>query len=141
MTVSFKRISAGAMLMAPLMGNAYAANNACPAPGGIKQTAGEYGGYTYTAPVGNGQQWSGENPMAKDSDLARLVFKEAYIHNQKSFVTCDYVVRDGRGGVRMVLKTTGPVKATGNSWRDARQSDGTVLQSCAGGNPALCAFE
>ncbi|CBJ39888.1 conserved hypothethical protein (plasmid) [Ralstonia solanacearum CMR15] len=140
MAIGIKHALAGFACMAALTGHAYSAVISCPSVSDIKQTPGEYGGFAYTAPLPNGQQWTGENPMADEADLGRVVFQEAYIVNAKNFVACDYVGKKA-AGMRMVLKTASPIRPAGAAWKWQRQADGTVLPHCVGPNPTQCTFE
>ncbi|WP_426159738.1 hypothetical protein [Pseudomonas sp. TSRC2-2] len=133
------KISAALVVMLGLITNAYA-GNACPAVSAIEQEASEYGGFKYKAVAANGVQWIGENPIADAGDLAKVVFKEAYIVNPKNFVACDYVGPELEG-VRMALKTSGQAKPAGSAWVDQKQTDATVLPRCAGVAPGECKFK
>lgn len=137
MTGMTQKISAGVIVMMALMANAYA-SNACPMVSKIQQKASEHGGFVYTAPAGNGLQWTGENPMADETDLKNVAFKEAYVVNAKNFVACDYV-GSKREGVRMALKTAGSVQPSA-AWSNETQPDGSVLPRCAGVTPDQCKF-
>ncbi|MHA6829590.1 hypothetical protein ACQUJV_25850 [Ralstonia pseudosolanacearum] len=81
MAIGIKQSLAGFAFMAALTGHAHSAVISCPSVSDIKQAPGEYGGFAYTAQLPNGQQWTGENPMADEADLGRVVFQEAYIVN------------------------------------------------------------
>ncbi|MDY7563252.1 DUF3757 domain-containing protein [Pseudomonas sp. 10B1] len=133
MTMDFKKISAGVITMMVLMGNAHAVTTSCPAVSDIKQTA-EGQGFTYTATAPNGQKWTGENPMADESDLQNVTFKMAAIRSTSSsgdFVACDYEGKKNEA-VRMTLKTQAAAKPVGIAWKE---------KECKETNPALCTFE
>ncbi|WP_230626679.1 DUF3757 domain-containing protein, partial [Ralstonia solanacearum] len=135
MVAEIRKSLAGAIFMAALTGNACAAVISCPSVSDIKQVPGEYGGFAYTATLPNGQKWTGENPMADEADLGRVVFQEAYIVNAKNFVACDYVGKKA-SGMRMALKTASPIRPVGAAWKWQKQADGTLLPHCVGPNPS-----
>jgi len=137
--MNLKKISAAMIAMSAWVSVAHANPNACPAVTSITQVAGEYGGYVYSAPAQNGQHWAGENPMADQDDLKHVAFVEAYIHNNKSFVACDYS-GPHTSGMRMALKLNAPASPIGNAWTNETQKDGTVLPRCTATNPTECKF-
>jgi len=138
--MNIKKISAAVIAMSAWVGVAHADPNTCPAVASITQAAGEYGGYVYSAPAQNGQHWVGENPMAHEDDLKHVAFVEAYIHNNKNFVACDYSGARAPG-MRMALKINSPASPIGAVWANETQTDGTVLPRCAAANPTDCKFE
>jgi hypothetical protein len=123
--------------VALFVGTAHAADyeeNACPEATEIEWNV------AFTAAARDGKQWKGwrETPR-RLKHMKGLAFSEAYIHNTKHFVSCDYSV--GKGGVRMTLRIDRPVEPTGKSWLNEMQTDGTTLPRCAGSNPSLCTFK
>ncbi|KPC23625.1 Transmembrane protein [Pseudomonas syringae pv. cilantro] len=132
MNVKLKSISASLVIMAALMGNAYAAINGCPAVTEITQSP-EGNGYLYKAAGPGGQAWGGENPMTDEVDLEKLKFTVAAVRSNAKgeyFVACDY---EGlkKDGVRLIFKTQAVPNTSGAGWKN----------ECKADDPKLCAFE
>lgn len=115
--------------------------NACPDVANIIQICSVEHGCTYQAAAKNGKKWTGENPMADDSDLAAVVFDSAYLLNYRTpkFASCDYVRNQGVG-FRMALSIEAPATAVGNGWHAEAQRDGSNLMRCNGPVPSRCTF-
>lgn len=136
MSRNFNKIPAVVIILAALMGNAYAATSACPPPNAVKEAfkktaSGEVVVYNASGP--DGQQWTGENPMTEQKELHQVEFEKAAIHNDKAapFIACHYL-DENHEAVSMTLKTHVNARPVGSAW------DGT---ECKATNPAQCTFE